>query len=164
MTKERNLPKSLTEREFQLVADHCYHVTRKIVRKGRAVAPVIVAGTVGDQGVRVKLSIAAPMASDDDKENVTRLMEVLVQHPDLDFVALVCEAWFVPVKGGRLPEGSLADHPMRQEMVGFNIMSKDCQIVVINPLRRHPSRLIRGKLDFSIRFTGRMARDPETRN
>jgi len=165
MTKERTLPKSLTEQEFQLIADHCYDVTRKVVRKGKSVTPVIIAGTVAEHGLNVKLSIAAPMENDSDKDNVTRLMQALVQNPDLDFVAMVCEAWFVRVKkDSRLPEGSLADHPDREEMVGFNIMSKDCQIVVINPLRRKPSRLIRGKLDFSIRFTGRMAREPETRN
>ena len=164
MTTERKLPKTLTHDDFQLVADHCYHVTRKIVRKGKTVAAVVIAGTVGERGVNVKLSIGAPMEDDTDKYMVTQLTEALVQHPDIDFVAMVSEAWFVATKDKRDLEGSLADHPDRQEAVIFNILSKDCQIVVMNPLHRNPSRLTRGKLDFSVKFAGRMARDPETKN
>lgn len=33
MKNEQNLPKTLTEREFQLVADHCYQLAQKMVRK-----------------------------------------------------------------------------------------------------------------------------------
>ena len=164
MKNDTKLPKTLTQTEFQLVADHCYRVARRIVRKGEAVMPTCVAGTVGDHGVRVKLSVQVPTHDPAYPEMTTRLMEALVQHPDLDFVALVCEAWTAPVKEGQLPEGSLADHPQRKEIVIFSIMSKDCQIVVVNPLRRNPSRLIRGKLDFGLKFTGRMAREPNTRN
>jgi hypothetical protein len=164
MTTERKLPKSLTQREFQLIADHCYHVAQKLVRKGRTVMPMCIAGTVGDHSVRVKLSVQVPTHDTSYKAMITPLMEAVVQHPDLDFVALVCEAWTAPVKNARMPEGSLANHPQREETVIFSIMSKDCQIVVMNPLRRNPSRLVRGKLDFSMKLTGRMVREPETRN
>lgn len=164
MTAERKFPKSLTQADFQLIADHCYDVTRKIVRRKRSVKPVCIAGTVEDGKVVVQLSTHVPMETEHDKEMVPFVMEALVLHADFDFVVHICEAWTAPVKDGVLPQGSLANHPKRQEIVVFNIMSKDCQTVVINPLHRNPSRLKPGKVDFSLKVRGRMVRDPETKH
>ena len=163
MTAERKLPKSLTQADFQVIADRCYDVTRKIVRRKQSVIPVCIAGTVEDGKVAVQLSTHVPMETEHDKDMVARFTEALVQHPDIDFVVMVSEAWFVSANDGVIPEGSLADHPNRQEMVIFNILSKDCQNIVMNPLCRNPSHLKRGKVDFSLKATGRMVRDPETK-
>ena len=60
-----------------------------------------------------------------------------MQRPQIDFVAHITEAWMQ--KG--FPEGRIADNPERMETILFNILSKDYQTLVVNPLRRNPSRL-----------------------
>lgn len=163
MTAERKLPKSLTQADFQLVTDHCYQFARQIVTDGHPVMPMVIAGSVNDGRLKVKLLTRIPLETGSDKEMLTHLMDTLVQHQELDFVALVCEVWTANLKTPDYP-GSLAHHPERQEAVVFNIMSKDNQIAVINTLRRNPNRLKRGKVDFSLQMKGRMVRDPETKH
>jgi hypothetical protein len=163
MTAERKLPKSITQADFQLIADHCYQFAWRIVRGGHPVVPMVIAGTVDDGRLKTKLLTRVPLETGSDKGMLARLMETLVQHHELDFVALVCEVWTANLKTPDYP-GSLADHPDRQEAVVVNIMSKDNQVVVINTLRRSPIRMKRGKIDFSIKMQGRMVRDPETKH
>lgn len=158
-----SLPKSLTRADFQLVADRCYRVANKIIQKGKSVESVLILGNINNGKLKVLHSSFMPM-DEQSKDMLVLLMQDLLQHPELDFVAHVTEAWFVSVKDDVIPEGSLADHPNRQEMVIFNIMSKDCQTVVLNPLHRNPNRLEPGKVDFETNMKGRMVRAPEIKN
>ena len=165
MTKEtpsHALPTTLTQADFEAVADHCYRTARKIVAKGDAVEPILLMGMVRDGTLKIPSVGRVPVQSTSDKECLMALMQALVQQLDVDFVVHITEAWLLV--GQTLPEGSIAEHPQRQEAVLFNIMSKDCQTVVINPLHRKPSRLERGKVDFDQQFEGRLVRPAPSRN
>jgi len=163
MTTGPSLPKSLTQADFQLVADRCYRVASKIIRKGKAVESVLILGNVNDGKVKVLHSSFMPMHQQ-GKDMLVLLMQALLQHPELDFVAHVTEAWILSLKDGATPQPGISNHPDREEVVVFNIMSKDCQTVVLNPLHRNPNRLERGKVDFATKVKGRMVREPETKN
>lgn len=166
MTTSRNtpaLPKTLTQQDFETIAAHCYDVASNIVARGKTVQSALVAGRILDNGeLEVPQCGPAPTESDQDKDHLVQLMQALVQHPDLDFVVHVVEAWML--LSSEVPDGSIADHPQRQEAVVFNILTKDCQLVVLNRLHRNPSRLERGKVDFSIGCGGRLVCPPPTRN
>jgi hypothetical protein len=106
--------------------------------------------------------IQVPTETEQDKDCVAGLMLGLAAEPDIEFVVHIVEAWVLV--SPKLPRGSIAKHPRRKEAVLFNILSKDCQILVLNPLHRKPNRLERGTLDFSLDYRGRFMRPPPVRN
>ncbi len=162
MTKGKGLPKSLTHADFEAIADYCYRLACKAIRRDGGVSSMLIGGTIDEGKVSVRMSVRTPMEDNDDKLMVTIFMQHLVQRDDCDFVVLITEAWMLRGEHGPLPEGSISQHPRREDMVLFNIMSKDSQTVVLNP--RRGSFLERGKVDFDFQVRGRMVRDPETRN
>ena len=83
---------------------------------------------------------------------------MLLGQPEIEIAVHISEAWYLRDPEIKAPQGSLKNHPQRNEAVIFNIMSRDCQTVVINPLSRDPLTLHRGKLDLSDELKGRMAR------
>lgn len=158
------LPMSLTQLDFAAIAEHCYGVTSAVVAEGGEVAPIVIAGTCRNRTLTVSFTKLVPTGSDRDKNRLARFMQQLVQRPRFDFVAHVTEAWVL--LDPDLPQitGSIANHPQRQEAVIFNILSQDCQTIVINPLHRNPSRLERGRVDFSMEVRGRFVRPTPARN
>ena len=162
MTDGKGLPKSLTHADFDAIVDYCYRRACKAIRRDGGVRSMVIGGTIDEGKVSVRMSARTPMEDNDDKLMVAIVMQHLVQRDDLDFVVLVTEAWMLRAERGPLPEGSISRHPRREDVVLFNIMSKDCQTIVLNP--RYGARLERGKVDFDVKVRGRMVRDPETRN
>lgn len=157
---DHTLPVSLTEADFEAVAAHCFAMVGPIAARGEPVAPFLLAGRCRDGSLEPAFTEFAPTRSERDRTRLARHLESLVRRPQIDFVAYVAEAW---MRRG-LPEGGVADDPERMEAVLFNILSKDCQALVINRLRRDPPRLERGAVDFSNLLAGRFARQPPTRN
>lgn len=156
------LPVSLTQTDFAAIAEHCYRVTSAVVAEGGVVAPIVIAGTCRNGNLEVSYTSLVAVRSDRDKNRIARFMQKLVQRPRFDFVVHITEAWVLI--GPNLPTGSIAQHPQRQEAVLFNILSKDCQTVVINPLHRTPSRLERGRVNFDLEVQGRFVRPTPARN
>jgi hypothetical protein len=161
-TSNTTLPATMTQADFEAVAEHCYKVASPIVIGGETVESILIMGRVRDDELFFTSGGLVPIQSDGDKHRITALMEAMVEHPEVDFVVHITEAW--TLLNPKLPKGSIAKHPQRQEAVLFNILSKDCQTVVINPLHRNPSRLERGKVDFELQFKGRMVRETPPRN
>lgn len=153
----------MSQADFEGVADHCYKVANPIIIAGETVESVLIIGRARDGDLFFTPGGVLPINSEDDKHRIAALMETVVEHPDVDFVVHITEAWTL-LHQKTPPEGSIAKHPQRQEAVLFNILSKDCQTVVINPLHRNPSHLERGKVDFEYQFKGSMVREAPPRN
>ena len=164
MSKENaTLPTSLTQNDFAAVAEHCYRIASPLVIAGQPVAPVLIVGCIRDSVLQAAPGDRIPIRSDKDKQRLSALMQTLVEKPDVDFVVHITEAWLRPLQ--QLPYSSMVENPQRQEAVIFNILSKDCQTVVINPLHRNPSRLERGQADFESQLRGgQMMRSAPLRN
>ena len=157
MSNDKNtttLPATMTQADFEAVADHCYKVASPIVIEGETVESILIMGRVRDNELFFTSGSLVPIQTDSDKHRITALMEAMVEHPEVDFVVHITEAW--TLLNQKQLKGSIAKHPKRQEVVLFNILSKDCQTVVINPLHRNPSRLERGKVDFELQFKVRL--------
>jgi len=156
------LPNSLTRADFEAIAGHCYEVASEIVTAGETVAPVLLAGKIADGAPDITHIIQVSTKTEQDKDCVAGLMQGLVAEPDIEFVIHIVEAWLLV--SPKLPKRSIAKHPRRKEVVLFNILSKDCQILILNPLHRKPNRLERGPVDFSLDYRGRFMRPPPVRN
>jgi hypothetical protein len=166
-TDKPQLPYTLTREDFEAIAAHCYRIVSKEVAKGREAAQVVLLGRCRDGVPRIQQAVHTPLRDWQDKEAVTLLMTLAVADPEIDFALHVTETWILDLPddgSAEIPTGSIAKHPKRREAVIFNIMSKDCQIVVINPLRRKPNRLERGTIDFDIQLKGRMVRETPPKN
>lgn len=159
MTDDKPYLTSPDASAFQAVADFCYAKAAHLVAQNQPVAPAVLAGVIEDRRFRVLSAGILSGNPEGARINPLSLLEVLVHQPRIDFAVHTTEAWYVQGHRGEAFEGSLADHPRREEAVIFNILSKDCQAVVINPLRRDPLRLERGAVDFSSTLRGRMARE-----
>lgn len=159
----RRLPPTLTREQFAAVADHCYHVASATLAKDGEVPPVLMIGRFRRGKLRILAAGFVPVEDASDKAKLTMSMQLLAREPRVDFVVHITEAWMLhnPVE---LPADSIAAHPQRQEAVIFNILSRDCQILVVNPLHRDPLRLERGEVNFSLELRGSMARPQPTRN
>lgn len=166
-TDTPQLPYTLTQEDFEAIAAHCYNVVSKEVARGREAAQVVLLGRCRDGVPSIQNAMHTPLRDWQDKDAVTLLMMLGVADPEIDFAVHVTESWVLalPKDGtGEVPTGSIAKHPKRREAVLFNIMSKDCQVVVINPLHRKPNRLERGTIDFGITLKGRMVRETPPKN
>jgi hypothetical protein len=166
-TETPQLPYTLTREDFEAIAAHCYKIVSREVAKGRDAAPVVLFGRCRDGVLGIESATHTPMREWRDKDAVMLLMSLGVARPEIDFAVQVTETWVLdlPEDGSAgIPTGSIEKHPRRREAVIFNIMSKDCQIVVINPLQRKPNRLERGTVDFGITLKGRMVRDAPPKN
>ena len=152
------LAKTLSKAEFEAVAEHCFAAASQAVAKRQRVQSLLLLGRIRDGVVQIGEVMSVPVNRPEDREMLAALMETIVQRPTLDFVVHVTEAWLL-LNPTSLPTKSIANHPKRQEAVTFNILSKDCQIVVINRLHRNPSRLERGEVNFEMQIAGRMVRE-----
>lgn len=165
-TDKPQLPYTLTREDVEAIAAHCYEVVSKEIAKGKSAAPLVLLGRCRDGIPSIHNAIHMPLQDWRDKEAVALLMTLAVADPDTDFALHVTEAWVLdlPKKNPRIPQRSIAKHPKRREAVIFNIMSKDFQVLVINPLHRKPNRLERGTIDFDITLKGRMVREAPPKN
>lgn len=156
--QDQQLPRTLSREQFEAVAADCYELSTAALDHFKEVPSMVFIGTIRDgvpyldQGTHHRITKAR------DKLELVALMTALVQHPDIDFVVHITEAW-VLANPKAIPSRSIAKHPKRTEAVLFNILSKDCQAIAMNPLKRNPLRLERGTIDFSMTLKGRMVRE-----
>lgn len=156
------LARTFEKQHFEAVADRCYELAADFVKVGVQVPSLVVMGCMKGDGIICSGPLLVPIENDLDKLMLTALMESAVASDQFDFAAHITEAWVVmnPEDMKRQP----SKHPRRQEIVMVNMMSKECQIAVMNPLHRKPNRLERGTINFGMTIKGRMARETPPRN
>lgn len=162
-TTKPSLPRTLSKADFEAIAERCFQSASQTIAAGKPIPSTLLLGRMHDGKAEIGRVLFVPIEDSDHKIVLTALMEALVQEPDIDFAVHVTEAWFL-ANPTELPTRSIAKHPKRLEAVTFNIMSKDCQTVVINMLHRKPNRLERGAVDFTRELRGLMARDKPPAN
>lgn len=161
-TTNQTLGRTLDADQFEAVAALCYELADDYVQAGVQVPSLVIMGRFEGDRILCRGPLAVAIENVMDKLMVTALMETAVEAEQIDFVAHITEAWIV--MNPETMEHQPSKHPRRQETVAFNIMSKDNQIVVMNPLHRKPNRLERGKVDFTVTVKGRMVRETPPRN
>lgn len=157
-SQDQQLPRTLSRDQFEEVAADCYELSTSALEQLKEVPSMLLLGTLQDGTPFLEQGGLFAIDSDADKQRLVVLMTALVDHPRIDFVVHITEAW-VLANPKAMPKRSIAKHPKRTEAVLFNILSKDCQAIVMNPLQRNPLRLERGAIDFSMTLKGRMVRE-----
>lgn len=152
------LPRTLSREDFEAVASRCYAMCAELIATCKHVPSLVILGRMVDGRPEFHEGGDFAIEKTQDKLLLTALMEALVKHTQIDFVIHVTEAW-VLLNPVTIPTRSIAKHPKRTEAVIFNILSKDCQVVVMNPLHRKPTRLEQGQVNFDMTFKGCMARE-----
>lgn len=161
MSTTPKMPKTLTEPDFKAIADFCFETAEKALKQflpaGQALPPCVLLGTITNGEIDIHHAFIPPLEDDRDKAVLAMTMDAMVKDDDTDFAVCIVETWMLPHAEGHDPTQSIANHPRRQEAIMFNILSKDSQVVVVNPLHRDPLRLERGEM-FTRRMIGRMVR------
>jgi hypothetical protein len=161
-TTKPTLARTLEKQHFEAVAARCYELATDFVRAGVQVPSLVIMGSMKGDGIICSGPLLVPIENNLDKLMLTALMESAVESKQFDFVAHITEAWVV--RNPEDMEHQPSKHPRRQEIVMVNMMSKECQIAVMNPLHRKPNRLERGTINFDMTIKGRMARETPPRN
>jgi hypothetical protein len=159
MNTTPKMPKTLTTEDFKAIAEFCYRAVeaaRKALPATDILPPCVLFGSIEEGKLVIYDKFCPPLEDDHDKRMLLLFMETLVQHPDIDFAVFIAESWMLADSEDHDFTESIADHPQRQEAVVFNILSKECQAIVANPLYRDPLRLERGEIITTI--AGKMVR------
>jgi hypothetical protein len=158
------MPKTLTDQDFKAIADLCFIMADKALKKlpaGHMLPPLVLMGSISNGQnygeIAIHHTFIPPLDDAQDREILTHVMDTLVQSTDMDFAVFIGESWMVAQPDHMPVTESIANLPERQEAVVFSIMSKDSQVVVANPLHRNPLRLERGEMGMTI-GDGRMVR------
>ncbi len=155
---DQQLPRTLSREDFEAVANHCYAMSAALLDKCKQMPSLVCLGRMVDGKPVLRHGGEFAIRKAEDKVMLTTLLKAAIQHAETDFVVHITEAW-VLLHPKTIPTRSIARHPKRTEAVIFNILSKDCQVVVMNPLHRKPTRLEQGQVNFDMTFKGRMVRE-----
>ena len=145
MTNRPELPKTLTQADFDLIAGLCFRQLKRRIALGLSLRPIVSFGVINDGEVIIKQTVMPTIADDEDKEMIVMMMEAALCNSAIDFAVGIFECWYVRNPEPMGPEDTLADHPRKIEAVIVNILSKDSQVVVIHPLHRNPTRIEPGE-------------------
>jgi hypothetical protein len=158
----------MQEADFETAFNHLYAVVEGVIKQGGEVHPVVLGLKMAKNHSIARLAVldvADMMGDPEGKDQLAQAMFGLVQSPDLDIVAHVSEAWYL-VKDAEGPEGlsalsgSISTEPDKMEGVIIFLLSKDSEVLALNPIQREPSpRLEKGNLDFTQMLRGRFSRE-----
>lgn len=155
----------MQKEDFQAVFDHIYAIVEDVISKGETVHPVVLGVRMAQdhsiENMHV-LDISDLMAAAHGKDVLAQAMFKFVELPTVDIVAQVSEAWYLVkhAEDPHIPDLSIALEPDRKEGVMVFLLSKDSEVLSVNPIHRNPvPHLERGTLDFAQHLEGRFARE-----
>jgi hypothetical protein len=155
----------MQKEDFKAVFDHVFGIVEGVVASGDIVHPVVLGVKMApDHSIESLhvLDVSDLMAGPQGKDVLAQAMFKFVELPAVDIVAHVSEAWYlVKSTEDKIDRTvTISTEPDRKEGVMVLLMSKDSEVLSVNPIHRHPvPSLERGSLDFTQHLEGRFVRE-----